>query len=617
MLLDSNAKEKRMSLKSKLIIAFCGPLAILVTVGIMSVRTVTLSSKAIERISRENYDSVAACFKMKGALEQLDRIAEFTLWKAPEEPLKDSKSSVAEFEKNLGFQQGNVTVPGEQELTNRLTQQWTAYKGEFNNFIDAVKSADAGRALYRNRLLPLSQQLQDTAQRIINLNLENMVSADGQARRRAVETNRRMIGLVASGVLLSIIFISVIGPSLVTPITRLTRSVREIQQGNLDLVVKVHSHDEVGELASAFNEMAESLREFRRVGRARLLRTQRATQLALDSLSDAVAICSPKGEIELSNNTAQFLFGLRPESSVDKAENENVSELFDRARRELRPIQPKGYDGAIQIFRNGEEHFYTPRAVPILDDDRRLIGVTLILSDVTCTRQSDEIKGGLISTVSHELKTPLTSIRLATHVLLSGKVGPLTSKQTEILAAAREDSDRLYRIIENLLDIGKMESGRSKVELKSVNTEHLVLKAVEEMRSAYVDRGIELLIDVPADVPAVLADSTRIESVFTNLLSNSLKYTSPGGQVTISAKRDDSMVRFFVEDTGSGIPEEYLPHVFEKFFRVPGREQQRDSGLGLSIVKEIIEAHGGKIDVASEPGKGTRFVFTLRAAESV
>jgi len=223
----------------------------------------------------------------------------------------------------------------------------------------------------------------------------------------------------------------------------------------------------------------------------------------------------------------------------------------------------------------------------------------------------------LISTVSHELKTPLTSIRLATHVLLSGKIGPLTPKQTEILAAARDDSDRLYRIIENLLDIGKIESGYSNVELTRVNAEQIVLQAIEEMRSAYVDRGVALAIDIPGDIPPVLGDSLRLRSVFTNLLSNSLKYTSPGGQVTISAQRDDPMVRFCVEDTGSGIPREYLPHIFEKFFRVPGQEQQRDSGLGLAIVKEIIEAHGGDIEVTSELGEGARFLFTLRAAELV
>jgi NtrC-family two-component system sensor histidine kinase KinB len=605
------------SLKWKLIIALCGPLIILVAVGLISVTTVSQSSSAIERIFRENYDSVAAGFKMKDAVERLDRIAEFSLWGAIEEPAGKRKSTILQFEKNLKFQQGNVTVPGEQELTDRLTGLWNNYLKAYEAFMSSSGSDLARLDLYRRHLLPQSREIRDTAQRIIDINLENMVSADGQVRKHAVDTNRRMMGLVACGVLLTIMLIVVIGPAVIKPITQLTRSVREIQKGNLDLVVKVHSRDEVGQLAAAFNEMAASLRELRRTGRARLLRTQRATQLALDSLPDAVAICSPAGEIELANDGAQALFGLKPESTVDAAGNEKISELFAETRQRLRAVKPPGYESAIQLFRDGEEHFYMPWAVPIFDDDRQLIGITLMLSDVTRSMQSDEVKSGLISTVSHELKTPLTSIRLATHVLLSGKVGPLTSKQTEVLAAARDDSDRLYRIIENLLDIGKMESERSSPKLASVNAEQLVLQAVEDMRSAYVARGIALAIDIPGDLPPVLADSLRIESVFANLLSNSLKYTSPGGKVTITARPEGQMVSFRVEDTGTGIPTEYLPHIFEKFFRVPGQEQQKDSGLGLAIVKEIIEAHGGKISVSSEPGEGTRFVFTLRASVPV
>jgi NtrC-family two-component system sensor histidine kinase KinB len=606
-----------MSLKTKLMIAFCGPVAILFTVGVISVRTVTQSSKAIQQIFRENYDSVAACLKIKAAVERLDRIAEFSLWGDSAEPLSESQSAILVSEKNLKFQQGNVTLPGEQELTDRLTELWRTYRSEFEKLSRLPESDKARQDFYRSNLLPRSQQVRDVAQRIIDINLNNMISVDGQAQHQAVETNRTMIALVCSGVVLAIILIMVIGPSIARPIAGLTRSVREIQQGNLDLVVKVHSRDEIGQLAAAFNEMASSLREFRRTGRARLLRTQRATQLALDTLSDAIAICSPTGEVELANDGAQLLFGLKPESNVDSAGHERIGELFARVRHELRPIRDKGYDRAIQIFRDGDERFFLPEAIPILDEERHLIGITLVLKDVTSMRKTDGIKGELISTVSHELKTPLTSMRLATHVLLSEKLGPLNPRQMEMLIAAREDSDRLYRIIENLLDISRMEAGRSELELVPVNAEQVILDAVEKVRAAYLAKGIALTINVPGDIPSVLADTFRLESVFGNLLNNALKNTSPGGQVTLSAQTEAGTVYFSVEDTGSGIPNEYLPHVFEKFFHVPGHGPERGSGLGLSIVKEIIEAHGGKVGVSSEPGKGTRFTFTLKAVEPV
>ena len=245
-------------------------------------------------------------------------------------------------------------------------------------------------------------------------------------------------------------------------------------------------------MAVAFNYMTRSLREFRRTNRARLLRTQKATLSALNSLADAVIICNPDGIIELSNDTAQRLFSLKAGTAIQSGEIERMGELFERALRELRPIRPKTYESAIQFFRDGEEHFFLPEAVPILDEERRLIGVTLILSDVTMLRKLDEVKSGLISTVSHELKTPLTSIRLAAHALLSEKLGPLNPKQAELVVAARDDSDRLNRIIENLLDIGRLESRRYTVELVPVSPEQVVLNVVEAMRPSYVDKGVSL-----------------------------------------------------------------------------------------------------------------------------
>ena len=183
-----------------------------------------------------------------------------------------------------------------------------------------------------------------------------------------------------------------------------------------------------------------------------------------------------------------------------------------------------------------------------------------------------------------------------------------------MLVTAREDSDRLYRVIEDLLDISRIESGQAEIRLQPVNVEELILQATDKMRPAFRDHGITFTITVAPDVPRVLADPSRLQLVFDNLLSNTLKYTRIGGEVTIKAELDDSMVRFSVEDTGIGIAPEFLPRIFEKFFRVPGQEQI-SSGLGLTIAKEIVEAHGGAIEVASQPGKGTKFTFTVKAVQ--
>lgn len=609
-----------MSLKTKLILGLCCPLFILLVVGLISIRTITQSSKTLERIISENYDSVVACLAMKQAIQQIERGLEPLLYGGDADKAMID-AGVRQFSQDLKFQQGNITVPGERELTEKLADSWKNYNGRLEEFL-RMEAGESARDYYRSELLPRSDEVLNDAQRVVDINLNNMISADGQARQRAAETNRDVIVLELAGLILAISFIIVLGPFILKPITGLTRSVKEIQRGNLDLVVKARSGDEIGQLAAAFNDMARHLRELRRSNRAQLIRTQKATLSALNSLLDAVIICNPGGVIELSNDTAQDLFGLKTGMPIRTVAIDRMGELFERSAREMRPIRQEAYDSAIQVFRGGEECFFLPEAVPIFDEEKRLIGVTLILSDVTRLRKLDEIKSGLISTVSHELKTPLTSIRLAAHALLSENLGQLNSKQMELVMAAREDSDRLYRIIENLLDMGRLESGQAPIELVPVSPRQVLIDVTESIRPSFVDRGVSLTLDIPGDIPDVLADRWRLEIIFANLLSNGLKFTSPGGEVKVSARADGDAVEFTVDDTGLGIPEDCLPHIFEKFFKVPGRSGlQSNTGLGLAIVKEILEAHGSSIHVTSAPGKGTRFTFSLntvaRAAKVV
>jgi len=211
----------------------------------------------------------------------------------------------------------------------------------------------------------------------------------------------------------------------------------------------------------------------------------------------------------------------------------------------------------------------------------------------------------------------LTSMRMAIHLLLEEKVGPLTEKQAELLVAAREDSDRLHDILNNLLDISRIESGRVQMEFRAVSPLETAMEAVESFRTAAKDQGVTLEVELPGDLPQVWADTTRVSHVFVNLLSNALKHTPPGGKVTISARAEENGVAFSITDTGKGIPNEYLPRIFEQFFRVPDQGPQTGAGLGLAIVKEIVEAHGGTVSADSIEGKGSTFSFTLKRVDPI
>ena len=602
-------------LRQKLSFGFGGLLAILLLVSALSVFVLNRYSSAMQKFLFENYRSIEYGQRIKDAVDQLDAAA-----RGAEAGRFESSERIAsareQVEANLRDETNNVTLhPTEDQLVADLTSAWSSYRTAHAKLMEQTTSA-VDREQASRQVETDSANVKKFAQGIIDINLRNMVVEDGQIRRSAAAARTAMYALTVVGAVLAILFIVVLGHSMLQPLLRLTKSAREIERGNLDLVVNVRSKDEVGQLAEAFNSMTAKLREFRRTDQAKLFRTQRTTQLSVNSLPDAVAIVGPDGKVELANNAAQQLFGLRPESSLQSANTASLADLYRRAVTERRPIQAKGYDGAIQIF-NGQERFYLPTAVPIIDEDRNLAGVTLVLADVTNLRKLDEMKSGMLSVVSHELKTPLTSIRMATHLLLEEKVGLLTAKQQELLVAAREDADRLYQIIENLLDMGRIESGRALIDLKRARPEVLISSALERAEAGFRDKGVALEREVADDATDVMADPERISHVFSNLLNNALAHTPAGGKVRVIAQpADGATVRFSVEDTGEGIPPEHLPRIFERFYRVPGQTGTPGAGLGLAIAKDIVEAHGGTISAESRVGEGARFSFTLPAVQT-
>jgi signal transduction histidine kinase len=241
-------------------------------------------------------------------------------------------------------------------------------------------------------------------------------------------------------------------------------------------------------------------------------------------------------------------------------------------------------------------------------------GATVILQDVTRLRRFEELKNDLVATVAHEFRTPLTSLRMAVHLCTEQVAGPLTDKQADLLHAAREDCDRLQAMVDDLLDLSRIESGRVELYPLPTAVPGLIESAIEGHKAEADAAGLHLSADYPLPEVRVLADHERIGHVFSNLIGNAVRHTSKEGSVKLSAHLSNGAVRFSVTDTGTGIPREYQERIFEKFFRVP-ETGPRGTGLGLYIAKEIVQGHGGDIGVESEPGKGSTFWFTLPTVE--
>lgn len=603
-----------LKLRDKLTFGFGTLMVVLLIIGIQSITYLTRLGQSIDVILRENYQSVIACQQMKESLERIDSGLLFTLLGDAKEGEDLILKNEGIFEKALQIELNTITLPGERELASELSDLYGRYKTALDKVKDPGQPSSLRRESYFSVLLPTFEKIKNTADAILQMNQQNMNDANNNARDIAARARRQMLVLLLVGAVIALAFVAFAGRWILRPVRRLIRSADEIRRGNLDLVVPIDSRDEIGHLAEAFNAMTVSLREFRRTDQAKLLRIQLATQQAFDRLPDAVAVLNIEGTVEAATASAKTVFGLKPGASIFDL-SFGLGDLYNDALKEGRPVSPKSEHKIIQEFIEGGERFFKPEAVPILDHDRRPTGVILVLHNVTQLRQQDEMKTDMIRTVSHQLKTPLTSIRMAIHLLLEEKVGLLTEKQAELLVAAREDSDRLHEILNNLLDISRMESGKARLEFQSISPQMLVMDALEPFRRAAQDQGVTLNIELRGQIPSVLVDRSRAGHVFANLITNALQHTAPGGKITVVSKEEEEFVRFSISDTGAGIPDQSLPKIFEPFFRVPGQGNTRGAGLGLAIAKEIVEAHGGTIDVESQEGQGSTFTFTLRRAD--
>jgi signal transduction histidine kinase len=607
-----------LGLRQKLSLGFGGLLLIILIIGIQNILHLTQLGPAIDVILRENYRSVIACQEMKESLERMDSGILFVLLGEKEKGAELIQKNEAAFERALQAELNNITVPGEGEKAARLQELFKQYKASLHEVQGLRGPIGHQREAYFSKQLPLFLQIKETADDILHVNQKNMSDANDRARRGAASARKQMYVFLFFGMIVAVGFVLFTGRWILRPINRLIRSAEDIKRGNLELVVQSDSQDEIGKLSEAFNEMALALRESRRNDQTKLIRIQRATEQTFNSLPDAVAIVDPGGKVEVATETAKNVFGLKPNKQIQNLPLRWAGEIFTEALRVGRTIVPKGEQRIFQHFVEGEEHYFSPEAIPILDQDRQPTGVVLVLQDVTQEREQDELKRGIISTVSHQLKSPLTSIRMAIHLLLEERVGGLTPKQVELLVAAREDSDRLHSILNNLLDISRIESGKVPMDFRKISSHSLVLESLGPFRTDFKDRGVTLTMELSDDLPEVWADTARMNHVFSNLLSNALRYTPPGGTVTVTARADEEWIHFFVSDTGRGIASQYLTTVFEKFFRVPDQGGAGTGvGLGLAIVKEIVEAHGGKIKVESRLGEGSTFTFTLRRADRI
>ena len=621
-----------MNLRVKLLLSYLVFVIALVVLGGWSAWRLREMGDVSRRIISNNYDSVVAAQEMKESLERQDSAALFALLGARDKAMAQLREHRGRFDANFKKAANNITEVGEPQAIEAIRRDRDAYYQMFDAFmakVNATESSEPQRAPrqeelaerneYFTRLEPQFNKLRAECEHLLQLNQRAMLAKSEAAAGVAQLWFYRTL-LIAGVLVVAGLFLAFfLANRIVEPLRQLTATTVKIAGGDLNAKVMVTSRDEVGVLAAEYNRMAERIRQLRSSDMGKLVMAQQTTEAAIDSLYDPVIVTDGEGRVTKLNPAAEEIFGSEKENAGkhvgEVARDARIAGAVAEALESQRPVAGEGMSSVLPLAVDGSERAFRLRTTPMRDNGDRLLGAVTLLEDITHLREIDRLKSEFIATASHELRTPLTSVQMGVHLLLEGAAGELNDKQAEVLGACREDCERLDKLMRDLLDLSRIEAGESRPEFHAVKPRALIIAETEELRPQVETKGLSFRVDVPVDLPVVMADRSQIERVVANLVVNAIRYTRQG-EIRISAEPRGHYVAVSVSDTGSGIPQEYLPHIFDKFVQVPGAATG-GAGLGLAISRLIVEAHGGQISVQSELGHGSTFTFTLPVASEV
>jgi len=504
------------------------------------------------------------------------------------------------FEENLARQRDNITETGEKELTDSLARDIRYLKQHVSDTLHLHQ--------VRNRISA-----------IMLLNMEAIQRKSAKAQK-TVETSVFWITIVGTiSFLIALVMLFNLPGNVADPIKELTGSIKEIAAENYSQRVHFDRHDEFGELSAAFNTMAEKLAEYKAGNLEKLMMEKKRIETLINNMHDPVIGVDESKRVLFMNEIALKITGLTGKNPVGKPIQDIAlhNDLIRTLALELFEIggERKINTAPIKIFADNKESYFEKEVIPIKivptgEKEEKHIGNVILLQNITPYKELDFAKTNFISTVSHELKTPISAIKLSVQLLENQQVGPLNEEQIHLLDSIREDAGRLLRITGELLNMTQVESGIIQISVIASDVKEIIDYAINANRAAADQKQIRLETDIPEDIPRVLADSEKTSWVLTNLISNAIRYSYENSVVHILVAMENDHVKFSVTDTGQGIPSQYVDRIFDRYFRIPGTKKE-GTGLGLSISKEFIEAQGGQLTVKSEYGEGSTFCFIL------
>jgi len=590
-----------MNLKTLITLGFVAMLALLLAIGGYAYYTVHGLDRSSRNVLRENFYSVELGQQMQRALDQMET-----------DP--NAAGGLPRFRQSLTREAGNITEVGEKEVVDSLTQ----HQADFQRQLDAGAPATA-RA-------PTLELLRRQTYRMVALNTAALTRKNEQANRKAGQAGRYLLAFVVVSLLLGLMFVLSVPEAAVGPLRKLTLSLEHATDSNFTATIPVESANEFGRVARAFNRMLVQLQEYRSSTLAELITERNRAASIVSGLDEGLLLLDENRRIILANPVACALLS-RPVEQLVGHSAAAVAQENDLMREIMRPLgeqaarreQAVADAPLLRIAQQGEEAFYRLAVQELVSFNEALnknefVGQILTLRNVSDYKKLDQVKSNFLATVSHELKTPLSSINLNTKLLQDERL-PADERQ-RITGYIRQETQRLQRMVAELLDVSRLDAGAGiQLDVRPTDLADVVSYATATVQPQFDDKHLRLDLQLAPNLPAARADVEKTTWVLINLLANAIRY-SPGGEVlTVRAAAAGSFVQVSVQDRGPGIAAEHHEKIFQRFAQLPDKAGYRGgSGLGLSIAREFITTQGGRLWVESELGSGSTFYFTLPVA---
>ncbi|MBN8694924.1 MAG: HAMP domain-containing protein [Bacteroidetes bacterium] len=561
----------QLRVKTKLSLGLGFLFVVIILIGSLGAFYIHSIAKESKEILKDNYESIVYSKSMLEIIDLYDG---------------DSSTFFKRFEPILIRQEHNITEIGEKENTQMLRDLFaeTQRKG-----------------INSTTLLNLKKNLYS----ITDLNMQAILRKNNQAQLSA-DRVLTYIGIIG-GICFVIVFTFIINfPGYIAnPIKELTESIKQIAGKNYHQRLHFRSGDEFGELADAFNSMAEKLEHYENSNLAKIMFEKKRIETIINNMKDAIIGVSENRIILFANIQAAQLLGLNETDLIGK--NATEVALKNDLMRLLLNNDPN--EKPIKIFADGKESYFNKDSISIKSEGKS-IGEVILLKNITQFQELDLAKTNFIATISHELKTPIASIKLSSKLLEDSRIGELNEEQKQLITNIKGDSDRLLKITSEVLNMAQVETGRIQLNFQKVEAKEIVKYAVDSLKFQADQKGIQIIQELDESLPPVNADIEKSAWVMVNLLSNAIRYSPENDKIQIKVISKDKYIEFLVHDNGKGIAPQYQDKIFDRFFRIPGNPKH-GSGLGLSIAKEFILAQKGEIGLKNDGHPGTTFYFLL------